>query len=530
MTNSKATKKALLSSVLVMLVCVTMLIGTTFAWFTDNSSTNVNKIQSGTLDVELEMLDGENWVTAEGKTLDFVKADGSTTILWEPGATYELPQLRVTNKGNLALKYKIVVNGTTGDAKLLEAIEFTVDGVSLDEEFHLSPNTSSEAFTIKGHFKEDAGNEYQGLELDGISITVYATQYTEEYDSHDNQYDKDAEYADATVYKVTPDTVQSVLDTITGNAVVELAEGDYGTLYLRQALETSTRREDLDKSTSYHAYYREFENVTIKAAFGADVTCDGIKVEAGLFFYTSAPASNQDVMGANTGFISYLSLKNIKVEGITFDSATQNAIYLRDNQAPNNIYGSAFYVDGFTVKNCKGTGDVTNTDVHFFHAGSGSNDLTFCGTEDGGKGFNNIVITDCSLTSYYQPICFNNATAVLNGLTVSNNTFTNCDNNHIQVSNKENKGSFTFSNNTIVNMNGRFVRMANAQSDAVIKFENNTVTTPVKYDADGADIAKITGIEGFSVTETGNGWTVVTDEATKWVANGDTTILPEGTY
>ncbi len=530
MTNSKATKKALLSSVLVMLVCVTMLIGTTFAWFTDNSSTNVNKIQAGTLDVELQMLEGESWVTAEGKTLDFVKADGSTPILWEPGATYELPQLRVTNKGNLALKYKIVVNGTTGDAKLLEAIEFTVDGESIDGEFHLSPNTSSDAFTIKGHFKEEAGNDYQGLTLDGISITVYATQYTEEYDSYDNQYDKDAEYDDATVYKVTPDTVQAVLDTITGNAVVELAAGDYGTLYLRQALETSTRREDLDKSNSYHAYYRELENVTIKAAFGANVTCDGIKAEAGLFFYTSAPASNQDVMGANTGFISYLSLKNIKVEGITFDNASQTAVVLRDNEATNQIYGSAFYVDGFTVKNCRGTGEVTNLDVHFFAAGSGSNDLTFCGAVDGGIGYNNIVITDCSMTSYYQPISFNNASAVLNGLTVSNNTFTSCVDNHIQLSNKENHGTFTFSNNTLVNMNGRFIRMANAQSDAVVKFENTTVTTPVKYDVDGADIAKVTGVEGFNVTENGNGWTVVTTELTKWVANGDTTILPEGTY
>ena len=52
--SSKNTKRALVSSALAMLVCVALLIGTTFAWFTDTASTGVNKIQSGSLDVELE--------------------------------------------------------------------------------------------------------------------------------------------------------------------------------------------------------------------------------------------------------------------------------------------------------------------------------------------------------------------------------------------------------------------------------------------------------------------------------------------
>ena len=40
--------------------------------------------------------------------------------------------------------------------------------------------------------KKEAGNEYQGLSIDGIGITVVATQYTYEYDSKDNTYDADA--------------------------------------------------------------------------------------------------------------------------------------------------------------------------------------------------------------------------------------------------------------------------------------------------------------------------------------------------
>ena len=60
--NKKATKRALLTSVMALVMCVVMLVGTTFAWFTDTVSTGVNKIQAGNLNVALEMWNGEKWV------------------------------------------------------------------------------------------------------------------------------------------------------------------------------------------------------------------------------------------------------------------------------------------------------------------------------------------------------------------------------------------------------------------------------------------------------------------------------------
>ena len=197
MNSKKTTKHALMSSVVALLLCCAMLIGTTFAWFTDTASTAVNKIQAGTLDVALEMYDGANWVSAEGKTLQF-KVNGAipasgTQILWEPGCTYELPALRVVNKGNLALKYKVIITGINGDATLNDVIDWTIGTVALGTEQHLAVGANNE-FTIKGHMQETAGNEYQGLSIDGIGITVIATQDTVEFDSIDNQYDKDALY------------------------------------------------------------------------------------------------------------------------------------------------------------------------------------------------------------------------------------------------------------------------------------------------------------------------------------------------
>ncbi|MCI5615434.1 MAG: CalY family protein, partial [Clostridia bacterium] len=70
MKSKKAVRSALGMSVLSIALCAAMLIGTTFAWFTDTATTSVNKIQSGTLDIALEMKDNEGkWVSAEGKTL-----------------------------------------------------------------------------------------------------------------------------------------------------------------------------------------------------------------------------------------------------------------------------------------------------------------------------------------------------------------------------------------------------------------------------------------------------------------------------
>lgn len=194
----KRTKTKLVSSIVTLLVCFAMLVGSTFAWFTDTASTGVNKIQAGNLDVALEMKDNDgNWVTAEGKTLQF-KVDGripaeDTHILWEPGCSYELPELRVVNRGNLALKYKIQITGIKGDAKLNEVIDWQITDtdVSADGYAHLTAN-ASKVINIKGVMQTTAGNEYQGLSIDGIAITVFATQDTVEFDSSNNQYDVDA--------------------------------------------------------------------------------------------------------------------------------------------------------------------------------------------------------------------------------------------------------------------------------------------------------------------------------------------------
>ena len=238
MNNKRATKRALLTSVMALAMCVVMLVGTTFAWFTDTASTGVNKIQAGNLDIELQMKDNAgNWVKAEGKTLNFLQKQGgkqvpSEDILWEPGCTYELPELRIVNKGNLALKYKISISGAKdatpendkNDLKLLDVIDWTynVSGVGgnttteLGTERHLVAKTGEadvfDTLTIKGQMQTSAGNDYQGMAIEGIAITVVATQDTVENDSFGNTYDQDAEYP---ILVTTGDELQDIVSNAT---------------------------------------------------------------------------------------------------------------------------------------------------------------------------------------------------------------------------------------------------------------------------------------------------------------------------
>ena len=209
MNNKRATKRALLTSVMALVMCVVMLVGTTFAWFTDTASTGVNKIQAGNLKVDIIGEDSD----AHIEKLDFTKAamtdaEAGAEILWEPGCRYLTQGFRIANKGNLALKWKAVVNkGTTaenpGNFDLLDVIDFylvtskNVDdmGTELNEfSDKLAAKTDSGVYYIKGVMKTTAGNDYQGLTLDGITITVYATQDTVENDSFGPDYDKNATY------------------------------------------------------------------------------------------------------------------------------------------------------------------------------------------------------------------------------------------------------------------------------------------------------------------------------------------------
>ena len=231
MTKSKNTKRALLASVLSVMLCVVMLIGSTFAWFTDSVTNGKNKIVAGNLDVELYHTNGSvSNEKVQADTKMFVNNDGSD-ILWEPGVmVYE--NLTVKNVGSLALKYCLKINAVafntvkdtdkslmdvlkvailddafTGDRAAAQALKFEHTLADFERNGNIAAKAEDDTYAIVIYWEpSDVDNDYnlnngkvssdgQPLFID-LGMDLVATQDTVEKDSFDDLYDANAEYPD----------------------------------------------------------------------------------------------------------------------------------------------------------------------------------------------------------------------------------------------------------------------------------------------------------------------------------------------
>lgn len=223
----KRIQKSLLASGASLLVSVALLVGSTFAWFTDSVTNTGNTIEAGTLEVTFEKLDKEtnSYNTVENNDPIF------NYTLWEPG--YSVSEaFKVGNEGSLALKYELKLTADGQLTKLADVIdvyymasnteikvEDLADNMSDLTEYtrigtlsevlgedniaatgHIEAEEADYAAVIL-HMQEGASNDYQSLSLfEGtgtFDITLKATQYTSEQDGFGNdQYDAAAD-ADA---------------------------------------------------------------------------------------------------------------------------------------------------------------------------------------------------------------------------------------------------------------------------------------------------------------------------------------------
>ncbi len=234
MTKIKKNKRALLASLLAMLLCVAMLIGSTFAWFTDSVVSGKNKVAAGNLDVELEHAvfndDGsfKEWKPVGSETPLF-----DENALWEPGYT-QVAYLKVSNVGSLSLDYKLSVdvanerrgltideNGEKVFFKLSDSLEFgVVETVTqkffddrddardaLGETGDLNhfvtgsikaseKETNVKYIAVVVYMPEDVGNEANhvsgvptAVPSIELGVKLEATQMVDEHDSFGNDYD-----------------------------------------------------------------------------------------------------------------------------------------------------------------------------------------------------------------------------------------------------------------------------------------------------------------------------------------------------
>lgn len=258
MSTTKYTKHAFIMSILSLLICVAMLIGTTFAWFTDTVSTGRNTIVAGNLDVELYARNAE---TGAYEPVDD-ETELFSNVLWEPNHT-EIAYLKVCNAGSLALKYKLEVSvnnevlGENSDGEPIRLSDFLVfkavhsnveptynmdreeaqnaagnemglnnDNLDVPESI-LYPTTaedmiSEEYVTIIVYMPYYVGNEanYTGTTPPSIDLGVnlVATQASYEDDSFGSDYDVNASYATSVA------TAEELKDAIANGENVALTE------------------------------------------------------------------------------------------------------------------------------------------------------------------------------------------------------------------------------------------------------------------------------------------------------------------
>ena len=530
-----SSKRALLLSVISMVICVSMLIGSTFAWFTDSATANVNTIQAGNLEVDLQIKNAEgNWVSAENTTLDFVKATGAPAgekTLWEPGCTYQLPELRIVNKGNLALKYQLVITGATGDTMLLDVIKFTATVTPEEGEAVTSDNAYGTTLisdgkllagkyatlNISAHMDETANNDYKDKSVSGIAIKAIATQLAHEFDSNGNTYDAGADYY--TIH-VNRDNIQDYLDgkhgSIDGMTLV-LAAGDYDKIEFGRATEyvgSNTKyylggaesnvdaiKQDIANHPNGGAgareYVRYMNNVTLKAADGATVSINGLVAYGGQVsstkWYSRDFVADRDMSATENNNISYWigqKWSNITFENLTFTGGVNIEAYGNKDTLIDNV----------KFDNCK------------FNIANNA-DATYCirlNVDGNIAKANNLVVTKCDFA--------NGLTAVLTdgmpNVTVTDSTFSGLVRHALNpmmnyLPNAPGYGKITVTGNTFKNMStnaakGTILRVGDVGAGAVFVIKNNTATEGITL----ANSIKVNSLADSGITYdiSGNNW------------------------
>ena len=370
----KSLKTRLISAVLVLVMMIGSLVGTTFAWFTDSVSSAGNKIVSGSLKVDLELLDKES---GEWTSLKDSKDPIFNYTNWEPGFV-DAKVLKVENEGSLALKWKAMFVSENELSVLADVIDVYVKayGVLADDSTVAYPaDRALEGYTKVGTLKEfvntiqqttygnllagqaaylgialkmqeEAGNDYQDKAIGAFDIQIVATQMVAENDSFGNDYDKDAvfpgEFVASAPVSVANGTVSEVTTVGDADGIcasipegVKVAEGVESLTLSVKTMNESEANVTLNKGESSQSVDVHVEGiaqdntvpmlVTLKGLFSAGLNSTSVKmyhVESGVtveMVLVDHPVNHNefsydpatgDVVMAVASFSEYVTVEN----------------------------------------------------------------------------------------------------------------------------------------------------------------------------------------------------------------------------
>ena len=414
MRKNSETKKSLKTSGLALLLCVTMLIGTTFAWFTDSVTNSGNVIQSGTLDITATVASVDKDAVPQftiaginngnpfgfGEALDVeAKNDQGESVnkiinetLWEPGQS-SAKLLTVKNNGSLAAKIKLsfdVKDGGLQNALWYDFVQVTEGAVTgqltkremstlktfaESMELPLAAGGSVQFILVYG-MKESAGNEYQGKSFEA-DVTIAAKQDTVEADGFGNtDYDAGAYYPtdDAAAEAGNKASVGGKYYTTLQEAVTAAAAGDTVKLIADTKVTKSVLVEADDDLVL------DLNNKTLSRNNGATVYIDGgtatikngtINSSAQAVYAKGNAVIKELNIDMNSGSWGVWLDENAKIEKVTGGTYKSNAanmasfpLYISTNARIDEISGGDFQGSKAAIANYGSIGKITGGTFH----------------------------------------------------------------------------------------------------------------------------------------------------------------------
>ena len=563
MTSSKSTKRALISSALAILMCVTMLIGTTFAWFTDTASTAVNKIQSGNLDIAVEYRTSSegDWKTLDNAT-DLFGAEGT---LFEPGHT-RVVELKIKNAGNLALKYKIgmnVVSETAGINKdgnsyklsnylkvattailacntgnpTTDATAAWFDTAVFKKNFSLWKNDQNFGnfelektdngtvnqllpggeviLGMKVYMPETVGNEANAISSDkaasiNFGLNVVATQHTVESDSFGNTYDENADYT----IQVNKDNIQDYLDgkygSIDGMTLV-LAAGDYGTL-------------ELGRATKYPGSHTEtyllksgdvLDAKTIDEIKGTIAANPGGGYGTPCYIRSMSNVTFKAAVGAQVSVAGVYAFSGHRYQDgydyvLDRDVVNGTNTYYVANRLTNITFDGITFTAKSNIETSQEQAIINGFTFKdcTFNIGHTEDNSDYIAlryyNENNNGNVRNLVVDKCEFNNCRQGVY----TSHVYGVSVTNSTFNTTGHNAIAVqahgNNLCNHGKVVITGNVFNNIGDRIIRFNNVGADTQITIKYNTATN--SGDTAGEVIKATSLADGIKYDISGNNW------------------------
>ena len=446
-------KKILVSSILTIALCLSLIAGSTFALFTSTSEQTI-VVTSGkvemTADIEgltlysVEGKDGgaivdENGYTYEYKTLTGdTFTNGGTAIFDEATATLTMDKvtpgdkvsftLTGANTSNVAIQYRYKIECLSGhalmhgfntyiseDAATLATSKYAALNSYVTEWRALAANTAMADVLFEIELPVTAGNEYQDIKEAEIKITVEAVQgnaVTENDNVLVTYIEKAATAADVETLLADADTDYITLseDIVDVNDKIDLS----GTV----------ANKTID-ANGYNAFINVADNTVLDNVVITNLVDD-------------------DVDGQSAIYVTSTTSGDLTVTNSYFNdpSSGWGNIQMRGNQVALTVTDCVFEGGKYAVYSAGGAGNVEIYNCQISNSTSWA--LQFNGAVPG-----NVVVDGCTFTNCKGILKAAVSGGIAGNLDFTNNAMVNCVLKDGKFAETNTAGTITFDNNTL---------------------------------------------------------------------------------